>query len=423
MAIHRQLSLATLAFSLVLASGPLWPAAADPGSQDPLLPDPYYTRDLAALPATHLLAPSGIATDPSGNTADRSTVATPPSGEQGVSEAGSGPPATDPARLPSPTPSANARVSYFLDRFTGSRRDVVSLWVGRSTRYIAMMRETLRGHGLPEELVWVAMIESGFNPVAKSRAGARGLWQFMPGTARRFGLRVDQWVDERVDPERSTLAASAYLRDLYALFGSWPLAWAAYNAGEVAVSRAIQKAGSHDFWALAGTNHLRRETKDFVPQIEAATLLAREPERYGFELDTGETAPAVESVSVPPSTDLRRLSDATGLSLATLRDLNPALIRAATPPGAPWDLRVPEGSRGAVEASLVAKTAGRTTARTSGEVHVVQPRDTIGAIAKRYGVSVDDVLRWNGFDARRVIRPGDRVRVAEAEPQGQGGFR
>jgi membrane-bound lytic murein transglycosylase D len=324
----------------------------------------------------------------------------------------------EPARLPSPTPSANARVSYFLDRFTGSRREVVSAWVGRSTRYLAMMRETLRGHGLPEELVWVAMIESGFNPLAKSRAGAKGLWQFMPGTARRYGLRVDQWVDERVDPERSTLAAAGYLRDLYALFGSWPLAWAGYNAGEMTVSRAIRKAGSHDFWALASTNHLRRETKDFVPQIEAATLLAREPERYGFEIQTG-ASPAVESVGVPPSTDLRRLSAATGLSLATLRDLNPALVRASTPPGAPWELRVPEGSRGVVETALVGKTAGRAT----HEVHVVQPRDTIGAIAKRYGVSVDDVLRWNGFDARRVIRPGDRLRVAEADPQGQGGFR
>jgi len=326
--------------------------------------------------------------------------------------------AMEPARLPSLTPSANARVSYFLDRFTGSRREVVSAWVGRSTRYLAMMRETLRGHGLPEELVWVAMIESGFNPLAKSRAGAKGLWQFMPGTARRYGLRVDQWVDERVDPERSTLAAAGYLRDLYALFGSWPLAWAGYNAGEMTVSRAIRKAGSHDFWALASTNHLRRETKDFVPQIEAATLLAREPERYGFEIETS-ASPAVESVGVPPSTDLRRLSAATGLSLATLRDLNPALVRASTPPGAPWELRVPEGSRGVVEAALVGKTAGRAT----NEVHVVQPRDTIGAIAKRYGVSVDDVLRWNGFDARRVIRPGDRLRVAEADPQGQGGFR
>lgn len=382
-----------------------------------MLPDPYYAADLAAVPPAESWVPSGIVTALPGAPPDRSP-ATPLSGEQGVSEAGSMPPAMDPARLPGPTPSANARVSYFLDRFTGSRREVVSTWVGRSTRYLAMMRETLRGHGLPEELVWVAMIESGFNPLAKSRAGAMGLWQFMPGTARRYGLRVDQWVDERVDPERSTLAAAGYLRDLYALFGSWPLAWAAYNAGEVTVSRAIRKAGSYDFWALSRTNHLRRETKDFVPQIEAATLLAREPERYGFEIDTAES-PAVESVSVPPSTDLRRLSAATGLSLATLRDLNPALVRAATPPGAPWELRVPEGSRGVVEAALVGKTAGRAT----NEVHVVQPRDTIGAIAKRYGVSVDDMLRWNGFDARRLIRPGDRLRVAEADPQGQGGFR
>ena len=417
MVIHPKFAIAVAAFSVILAAGPVRPASADPGFQSPTLPDSYYATDLAAVPPGESPVPSGIAAVPPGAPPERS-LASPLSSEQGVGEPGSISSPPDPARLPSPTPSLNARVSYFLDRFTGSRREVVSAWVGRSTRYLAMMRETLRGYGLPEELVWVAMIESGFNPLAKSRAGAKGLWQFMPGTARRYGLRVDQWVDERVDPERSTLAAAGYLRDLYALFGSWPLAWAAYNAGEVTVSRAIRKAGSNDFWALASTDHLRRETKDFVPQIEAATLLAREPERYGFEIDTGEST-AVESVSVPPSTDLRRLSAATGLSLAALRDLNPALVRAATPPGAPWDLRVPEGSRGVVEAALVAKTAGRTT----NEVHVVQPRDTIGTIAKRYGVSVDDVLRWNGFDARRVIRPGDRLRVAEADPQGRGGFR
>ena len=154
-----------------------------------------------------------------------------------------------------PSPSyhtpINQQVQYFLDRFTRERRQVVDKWFGRAGRYLEMIRDTLRDRGLPEDLAFVAMIESGFNPVAVSRAGAKGLWQFMAGTARRYGLRVDQWVDERFDPEKSTLAAASYLGDLYAQFGSWSLAQAAYNAGERTVERAIRVVGSTDFWALA----------------------------------------------------------------------------------------------------------------------------------------------------------------------------
>src|SRR5881628_316189 len=153
-----------------------------------------------------------------------------------------------------------------------------------------MIREVLRARGLPEDLAFTAMIESGFKPDAVSRVGAKGMWQFMAGTARRYGLRVDRWVDERLDPERSTVAAAAYLRDLYNLFGSWPLAQAAYNAGEVKVARAISKTGSRDFWTLAQSRYLRRETKEFVPQIHAVTMIGREPDRYGFEFDDLEPA-------------------------------------------------------------------------------------------------------------------------------------
>ena len=162
-------------------------------------------------------------------------------------------------------------MKFFLDRFTGNQREVVNLWVGRAGRYLGMIRSVLRSRDLPEELAYTAMIESGFNPLAVSRAGAKGMWQFMAGTARRYGLRVDHWIDERLDPEKSTVAAASYLRDLYNMFGSWNLAQAAYNAGEVKVSRAMRATGSSDFWTLARTNHLRTETKEFVPQIHAAT--------------------------------------------------------------------------------------------------------------------------------------------------------
>src|SRR5690242_4112261 len=201
----------------------------------------------------------------------------------------------------------NSQVQFFLDLFTGARRDIVTLWVNRSARYLSMARETFRERGLPEELAFTAMIESGFKPDAVSRVGAKGMWQFMAATARRYGLRVDRYVDERLDPQKSTVAAAHYLRDLHDIFGSWALAQAAYNAGEVKVARAIRLTGSRDFWTLAQSRYLRRETKDFVPQIHAATMIGRDPERYGF--DFGDRDPvAVDTISVPPSTDLRRLS-------------------------------------------------------------------------------------------------------------------
>jgi membrane-bound lytic murein transglycosylase D len=339
---------------------------------------------------------------------------------------------------PKPYPlSLNPQVQFFLDRFTGERRDLVTLWVGRAGRYLGMIRSVLRSRDLPEELAFTAMIESGFNPLAVSRAGAKGMWQFMAGTGRRYGLRVDQWIDERLDPEKSTVAAASYLRDLYSIFGSWTLAQAAYNAGEVKVTRAMRMTGSSDFWTLARTNHLRTETKEFVPQIHAATMIGQDPSRYGFEFNEPNLLD-VEHVMVPPSTDLRRLAATSGVTIESLRSLNPVLVRAVTPPGATWDLRVPAGSRTAVTAALAPKRhtqpeAVHTPSRASKaaaptqDFHVVRPQDTVVSIAKRYGVSVSDVLRWNRLQDQARIHPGDRLRIADARPSverdGQGGFR
>jgi membrane-bound lytic murein transglycosylase D len=325
------------------------------------------------------------------------------------------------------------QVQEFLDLFTGKRRELVALWLSRSGRYLGMIRETLRSRGLPEELAYTAMIESGFKPDAVSRMGARGMWQFMAATARRYGLRVDSWVDERYDPEKSTVAAAAYLRDLHRQFGSWALAQAAYNAGEVKIARAIRKTGSSDFWTLAESKYLRRETKDFVPQIHAATLIGKDPDRYGFEFGDPEPI-AVEVVRVPSRTDLRRLAASSGVPYATLRSLNRVLVRGITPPGKTWELRVPAGSADTVLTALaprrqapVVAGAGKTVrAAASGEIHVVRPRDTVTSIARQYGVSVGDVLRWNRLEQQARIRPGDRLQVAtrpSVERDGQGGFR
>ncbi len=327
----------------------------------------------------------------------------------------------------------NHQVQFFVDRFTTSRRDVVGLWLQRSPQYLGMIRPVFRSKGLPDELAYTAMIESGFNPLAVSRAGAKGLWQFMAGTARLYGLRVDRWVDERLDPEKSTTAAAAYLRDLRLRYGSWHLAQAAYNAGSVTVDRAVRATGSADFWTLARTRFLKRETKDFVPAIQAAVVIGRDPGQYGFELGGAVTIPDLERVAVPPGTELRKLAASTGISVQTLRSLNPVLIRGVTPPGTTWELRVPPGTRQDILAALASRkklaSVNSVGRRAAGEVdhHTVRPRDTVSSIAKLYGVSIGNVVRWNNLEDRDSIRPGDRLRVTarspSVEPDGQGGFR
>ncbi len=332
----------------------------------------------------------------------------------------------------------NARVRQFLDRFqTGDRRAAVERWLVRSGRYLPMIFSVFREKGLPEELVFTAMIESGFNPVAVSKAGAKGLWQFMAPTARRYGLRVDRWVDERLDPEKSTVAAAHYLRDLYALFGSWDLAKAAYNAGEMKVSRAIQGMGTTDFWTLARGRLLRQETKDFVPAIHAATLIGQEPERYGFVVAPDDPL-RYELVTVSRATPLNRIAVQASVALEDLERLNPELRLKQTPPG-PYALKVPAGGADRIQAALereatprrmaLAHAAGKTRAAQTHalDIHIVQPRETLTAIAKRYRVSVAELLHWNDLTETARIFPGDRLRVtsivSRAEEPEQGGFR
>src|SRR5262245_29060985 len=243
-------------------------------------------------------------------------------------------------KVPAYSVAMNSQVKFFLDRFTTKHRDVVGLWVRRSGQYLDMIFDVFRAKGIPEDLAFTAMIESGFNPVAVSRVGAKGLWQFMAPTARLYGLRVDRWVDERLDPEKSTVAAAGYLSDLYVRYGSWELAQAAYNAGEVKVDKAIRATGTADFWDLRESKYLRRETKDFVPAIQAAMVIGRDPGQFGFEPGQATTTD-VDRITVPASTDLRKLAAGTGVPLQTLRTLNAVLVRGVTPPGRTWEVRVP----------------------------------------------------------------------------------
>jgi membrane-bound lytic murein transglycosylase D len=339
----------------------------------------------------------------------------------------------------------NDHVQFFLDQFqTGYRRAVVERWFTRSGRYLPMALDVFRQKGLPEELVFTAMIESGFNPVAVSRVGAKGMWQFMAPTARRYGLRVDRWLDERLDPEKSTVAAANYLKDLYSIFGSWELVQAAYNAGEMKVLRAIQGTGSRDFWSLTQTRFLMDETKNFVPAIHAVAIIGKGPEQYGFAV-TPEEPLSYEQITVPRATSLKHVASVSGIPFDELIRLNSELRLKQTPPDAPYHLKVPLGSAVALQTGLdreaeahrsasAARTSERGKRRAQVQapaapagIHVVQPRETIDTIAKRYGVSAEQLVRWNDLERGARIFPGDRLRVASAAPRReepeQGGFR
>ena len=311
----------------------------------------------------------------------------------------------------------NAEVRRFLEEYqTGYRRALVERWLGRSGRYAEMIQGVLRSKGLPEDLMFTAMIESGFNPVAVSRAGAKGLWQFMAPTARRYGLRVDRWVDERLDPEKSTVAAASYLRDLHAMFGSWELAKAAYNAGEMKVIRAMKALKTRDFWDLTRGSVLREETKNFVPAIQAATLIGREPERYGFVAAFAEPL-AYEQAPVPAVTTLKHVAALAGVSADELEELNSELRLKQTPPGGAYLLKFPSGgAQRFTEARLRERALASHGRPGVSDVHVVKPRETMRGIARRYGLSAAELARRNDLNEAARIRPGDRLRIAAASP-------
>lgn len=324
------------------------------------------------------------------------------------------PPMPTPAALTAPyRVQVNEHVRHYLHRFqTGYIRGITEGRLARAGRYLPMILDVFKQKGLPEELVFTAMIESGFNPVAVSRAGAKGLWQFMAPTARLYGLRVDRWLDERLDPEKSTVAAANYLRDLYTVFGSWDLAQAAYNAGEVRVQRAIQGSGTRDFWVLHRRSpHLLPETKNFVPAIHAATLIGRQPEQYGFTVVPEEPV-RYEVVTVPKGSRLPRLAGLSGVAPAELEQLNPELWQKQTPPDGSYELKVPLGTAAKVQAAVEMEAAPRRLAAAPrAGVHQVKAGDTVWRIARQYGVAPGQVARWNGLERPDRIFPGEMLRI------------
>ncbi len=353
---------------------------------------------------------------------------------------------------------ANERVAASIHFFQTRGRETWTAWMRRSGRYREIILPVLREEGIPEDLLFLSMIESGFNPRAYSRARAVGLWQFMSSTGRLEGLTIDHWVDERRDPVKSTKAAARHLSGLYERFGDWRLAAAAYNSGSGRVQRAINKAGSRDFWDL----ELPRETKNYVPLLMAAAVIAASPETFGFELPEPEAPIRWEEVHLKKFVHLETASRLLG-SETDLKHLNPELRRPITPPMAKtYRLKVPPGTgkhlleqlaelpasdqpgvyeysvqRGdnlwtigrafGVSSTFIAEAndvrgglirPGQTLfipvqgARppADGLVHTVRSGESLWTIARRFGTSVADLRRWNGL-TDSVIRPGQKLTV------------
>ena len=298
----------------------------------------------------------------------------------------------------------NDQVKAFVHYFKTRKWGLITQAFDRASRYLPMMRKIFREKGLPEDLLNLAFIESAVNPRATSRARAAGIWQFIPSTGRRYGMRTSWWLDERRDPEKSTRGAAEYLKSLYTMFESWPLALAAYNAGEGKIQAAMQRQRTRDFWSL----RLPKETRLFVPAFMAMTIISREPEQYGFS-PPPELPLEFDTVTLRRPTDLRIIAKLARTTIEELRELNPELVRGVTPPDmAGYTLRIPVGRQ---EEFLEAIERIPPSQRTGWIRHVVRKGDTPAGIAKRYGSDLQAVLEVNNLRKQQLLKPGATVLV------------
>jgi membrane-bound lytic murein transglycosylase D len=322
-------------------------------------------------------------------------------------------------------------VSKWLDYFTGGGREHMLKWLVRAARVQPVIEAELAKHGMPKDMFYLAMIESGLSFKARSRAKAKGLWQFMLPTARAFGLRVDSWTDERRSLVASTEAASKYLKKLYRRFGSWHLAMAAYNAGPGKVRRAIRLSGTRDFFKLRRYRYLRRETKDYVPKFMAALLIGKNPERYGFSVERKiGSKVATKKIRLKNAYMVKDLARYYGVSVGEFKVWNPHLLRSKTPPisrkAKPFYIYVAKRfpSPAAFSSSLAdnpgntkrnhkknSRSQKKAAAFKRLKTYRVQSGDTFSAISRRYGTSVAELRRLNPALRARFLRPGKHIKV------------
>ncbi len=291
------------------------------------------------------------------------------------------------------------RVQHYVSLFTGSAKDRIVDWLERGTRYESMIRNAFRSAGLPEDMYYLGLIESGYNPNAYSKAAAVGMWQFMTGTARGMGLRVDWWIDERRDPVKSTVAAAKFIAGLRDQFGSLYLAAAAYDGGPGRISRGLARyadalqdtEGDDLFFELADKDYLRAETREYVPQLIAAALVAKAPQRYGLDIKP-ESAFVYDSVRVGPMTSLAAVASAAGTTVDALEELNPQILRGMAPPGDSIQVRIPLGRSALFDSSFAALPM---TERRGAVIVRSRSGQYISTIARKYHLTNHQLEEFN----------------------------
>lgn len=312
----------------------------------------------------------------------------------------------------------NADVQRYFHYYTHVHRGTMEGWLKRAQRYLPHIRERFLAEGLPEDLIYLPFAESGFNPFAVSRAGACGVWQFMPRTAINYGLVVDSWVDERRDPHKSTEAAIKYLKKLYGDFGDWSLALAAYNAGEGAIGRALKKTGTEDFFSLCDASEdLKQETKLYVPKFLALVKVARNLEQLGFEpLDLERRGPAPVHLKAKPGTDLLALAGNLGMDWKSFRELNPSLRKQEAPPNRSVSVAVPGHLVAKAQDFLKRPVTPRQTQYAS---YRVKPGDTWWGISRKYGIPVADLQKINAEGKTKNLKVGQTLTIPGQKAGGE----
>src|SRR6202522_155075 len=290
------------------------------------------------------------------------------------------------------------QVAGYINYFSNRGRGTLERALARSGRYEGMIRRTLREQGVPQELIYLAQAESGFHPLAVSRAGARGMWQFMGSRPKGYGLERDWWIDDRQDPEKATRAAAHHLKDLYKEFGSGYLAMAAYNSGPGTVQSAVKRTGYADFWELYRRNVLPKETRNYVPIIVAVTIMAKNPAQYGLDSVVKEKPVSYDTIKINYPIDLRLAAECVDATAEDLLDLNPSLLRLTTPKDKDFDLHLPAGTSDKFEAAVASIP---TDKRVSWRYHKVQAGETLASIARTYHTTPRSIAEANALNERR----------------------
>jgi len=312
--------------------------------------------------------------------------------------------------------TVNDQVLSFLNFFQTPRgRAIVETGLRRGGRYREMIARVLQEEGLPQDLIYLAQAESAFQPLALSRAGARGIWQFVAYRGHEYGLRHTWWVDERQDPEKATHAAAQHLRDLYKLFGDWYLAMAAYNCGPGNVQKGIERTGYADFWELYKRNVLPRETRNYVPIIIALTLIAKDAAHYSIQADPEAPVPT-DIVKPGRAIDLRLVAETIDVDVETLRSLNPSLLRLATPDDPSFELHLPQGTAGKFSAEIADIPPDKWV---SWRRHRVEAGETLASIAKKYHVTAAAVADANNLERNEALDAGEKLIIPATQPQSE----